>query len=393
MTKVQGAPPRKDQDPKNVQGPRRQNVERIQDNLVVPEKPQISSKIVPNNPDKNNHNHMSQSKKESIVQTNIATDRVGQFFSQPHKAVRINLQQSIQRPRHSLPQQSQRQSFNRNVNTNHPGNRIVTQHQTALPQTQRKILPSPTIHRTTHNAFKSNNHQFTNRPRHDLMFAQLKASNQPTVVTTSTSKKVSETSTSQQTKANNDQPILLNFEDFEDQAKTAKPRFIDPEEIENFGHDQSEHHSNSTNPEHMGDHGQEHHEDKHNTTQNENPHGDQQFCVDISEYLDLKWVIKDSEECHVTFTSQCETKSENVCIDVTETKCEVVPYKECKMGLEPMEYTEKKLAPKLFVEKSCYEGKKTIPHKKHFPECHNVTKQNCVTLWETDDDGEQVIYT
>ena len=60
------------------------------------------------------------------------------------------------------------------------------------------------------------------------------------------------------------------------------------------------------------------------------------------------------------------------------------------MGLEPMEYTEKKLAPKLFVEKSCYEGKKTIPHKKHFPECHNVTKQNCVTLWETDDDGEQV---
>ncbi len=79
-----------------------------------------------------------------------------------------------------------------------------------------------------------------------------------------------------------------------------------------------------------------------------------------------------------------------MCIDVTETKCEVVPYKECKMGLEPMEYTEKKLAPKLFVEKSCYEGKKTIPHKKLFPECRNVTKQNCVTLWETDDNGEQI---
>ena len=29
--------------------------------------------------------------------------------------------------------------------------------------------------------------------------------------------------------------------------------------------------------------------------------------------------------------SQCETMSENVCIDVTETKCEVVPYKECKV--------------------------------------------------------------
>ena len=88
--------------------------------------------------------------------------------------------------------------------------------------------------------------------------------------------------------------------------------------------------------------------------------------------------------------SQCEAKQQNVCIDVTETKCEVVPYKECKMGLEPQEYTEKKLAPKLFVEKSCYQGKKTIPHKKLFPECRNVTKQNCVTLWETDENGEQV---
>ena len=87
----------------------------------------------------------------------------------------------------------------------------------------------------------------------------------------------------------------------------------------------------------------------------------------------------------------CETKQQNVCIDVTETKCEVVPYKECKMGLEPQEYEEKKLAPKLFVEKSCYQGKKTIPHKKLFPECRNVTKQNCVTLWETDDNGQQVV--
>ena len=390
MTKVPGAPTRKVHDPKNVQGPRRQNVERIQDNLVVSENAQIRRKIVPSNPDKNDHNHMSQSKKEKIINTNVATDRVGQFFSKPHRPVKINLQQSIQRP-HQGPPQSHRISFNRNVNINHPSNRILPQHQTA-PQNQRKVVqPSPTIHRTSHNNMKSNNHQYTSRPRHDQMFSQLKASTQQTEITTSTSKKVSETTNSQQTKSNNNQPILLNFEDFEDQAKTAKPRFIDPEEIENFGHDQSEHHNNST--EHMGDHAGEH-EGRNNynssESQDDNPHGDQQFCVDISEYLDLKWVIKDSEECHVTFTSQCETKSENVCIDVTETKCEVVPYKECKMGLEPMEYTEKKLAPKLFVEKSCYEGKKTIPHKKHFPECHNVTKQNCVTLWETDDDGEQV---
>ena len=61
------------------------------------------------------------------------------------------------------------------------------------------------------------------------------------------------------------------------------------------------------------------------------------------------------------------------------------------MGLEPQDYMEKKLAPKLFVEKSCYQGKKTIPHQKLLPECRNVTKQNCVTLWETDNNGEQVV--
>ena len=77
------------------------------------------------------------------------------------------------------------------------------------------------------------------------------------------------------------------------------------------------------------------------------------------------------------------------------------------MGLEEMKYTEKKLAPKLFEEKSCYQGKKKVPHTKLFPNCRNVTKQSkfprcltarltvcsaldCVTLWETDDKGEQI---
>ena len=31
----------------------------------------------------------------------------------------------------------------------------------------------------------------------------------------------------------------------------------------------------------------------------------------------------------------------------------VVPYTECKMGMEPQEFTETVLAPKLFVEKTC----------------------------------------
>ena len=93
--------------------------------------------------------------------------------------------------------------------------------------------------------------------------------------------------------------------------------------------------------------------------------------------------------------------------------CEVVPYTECTLGTEEQQYTQTKLQPKLFVEQACVTGAKTVPHIKQVPECtalycavpyrtilyctvlqvpecRNVTKQNCVTLWERDEDGNQV---
>jgi len=114
-----------------------------------------------------------------------------------------------------------------------------------------------------------------------------------------------------------------------------------------------------------------------------------EFCVDVSTYQPVVWVERDGEECSTVFVKDCADRSENICQDVTETKCEVQPYKECKMGLEPQQITETKLAPKKFIEKACTQGKKTIPHTKLLPECKNVTKQNCVTLWETDEYGKQ----
>ena len=35
------------------------------------------------------------------------------------------------------------------------------------------------------------------------------------------------------------------------------------------------------------------------------------------------------------------------------------------------------------------QGRKEIPHQKMLPQCRNVTKQNCVTLWETDSSGQK----
>jgi hypothetical protein len=48
-----------------------------------------------------------------------------------------------------------------------------------------------------------------------------------------------------------------------------------------------------------------------------------EFCVDVSIYQPVVWVERDEEECETKFVKHCEDKSENVCVAVTETKCEV----------------------------------------------------------------------
>ena len=94
-------------------------------------------------------------------------------------------------------------------------------------------------------------------------------------------------------------PILLDFEDTETRSQVHRSAFIDPAELDALQSARSDLSDSEGSGDHHGN-GDNH--DHDNSTQSEDPHGAEQFCVDISEYLDLKWVIKDSEECHVTFT-------------------------------------------------------------------------------------------
>ena len=48
-----------------------------------------------------------------------------------------------------------------------------------------------------------------------------------------------------------------------------------------------------------------------------------EFCVDVSTFQEVVWVERDGEVCETVFVKQCEDKSENVCADVTETRCKV----------------------------------------------------------------------
>ena len=48
--------------------------------------------------------------------------------------------------------------------------------------------------------------------------------------------------------------------------------------------------------------------------------------MDVSAFKPLEWVEREGESCTTEFVKQCEEKRENVCADVAETVCDVVPY-------------------------------------------------------------------
>ena len=78
-----------------------------------------------------------------------------------------------------------------------------------------------------------------------------------------------------------------------------------------------------------------------------------------------------------------------VCDDVTEIQCEIQPYTECQMTMEVETYKGNEVVQKTFEKKLCQEAMDVVQHTKMMPECRNVTKQNCITKWETDEDGNQ----
>ena len=79
-----------------------------------------------------------------------------------------------------------------------------------------------------------------------------------------------------------------------------------------------------------------------------------------------------------------------MCDEVTEIQCDVVPYTECKMEMAETPFKSYDMEQQIYRRKSCTEGMDVVQHTKMMPECRNVTKQNCITKWETDDDGNQV---
>jgi len=115
-----------------------------------------------------------------------------------------------------------------------------------------------------------------------------------------------------------------------------------------------------------------------------------EFCVDVSTFGPVEYDTSPIEVCDSTFAKKCEERYEQVCDDVTEIVCEIVPYTVCEMLMESVPYRSFEVVQKLSKKKVCTTGTDIVKHTKLMPECHEVTKQNCITKWETDENGKQV---
>jgi len=115
-----------------------------------------------------------------------------------------------------------------------------------------------------------------------------------------------------------------------------------------------------------------------------------EFCVDVSTYGDIVFEPTSREKCDTQFQKKCETRNEQVCMEVTEIQCEIVPYTECSMTMESTTYKSHEMVPKTIKKKVCSEGMDIVQHTKMMPECRNVTKQNCISRFDTDENGDQV---
>ena len=341
--------------PRMPQQPKRQNLERIenqrqqrthpasliQDNVVDDSKPvRRPSKDIVKTPlsiKKNQvvtNNGVPPVTRDSIHKppnkNAVATDRAGNFFSRPPAPVTINLRHAngrnaprsspntipiAQNVRHNIIHNTQKPQQHNSRPLTHHNSRPSPQHNTFRPQQQHNSnLPNvrqhqvrsgqaavparPVQHRSSHNNVRLPQN-FNTNIQHQLRQGRVLEDN----AALQNDMKKSENKEPEAINPSEDttEDIVMTF-DFEDieakaKAKTERSAFIDPAQLEV----NSEGHDHEAESHHEGGHEGGHEGDK-NQTQASDPHGEQQFCVDISEYLDLKWVIKDSEECHVTFT-------------------------------------------------------------------------------------------
>jgi len=113
-------------------------------------------------------------------------------------------------------------------------------------------------------------------------------------------------------------------------------------------------------------------------------------CTDISFYDVIKYITKPKKCCDTSLRQVCAPKSETICEDVLELKCDVVAWVECKTEPKTHPGTTCSVDIKDYEFMDCKEVKTSTKHTKPVADCKNITKNNCVTDWEVDAQGNKV---
>ena len=79
-------------------------------------------------------------------------------------------------------------------------------------------------------------------------------------------------------------------------------------------------------------------------------------------------------------------------MQVTSLKCELTPYTNCSMTMKAVPFKSFDTVSKMFTKKNCNEKIEYIYLMKKRPECVKLTKNNCVTKWDYDQNGNQVTF-
>merc|ERR1712183_983523 len=114
------------------------------------------------------------------------------------------------------------------------------------------------------------------------------------------------------------------------------------------------------------------------------------FCTDVSFWDVIKYTSTTAKCCDTVLKEDCLTKTERVCEDATEIKCNTVGWAECTTKIWPSQGKKCHVTYKGFPYKDCKEEKYSVQHHKEVSECHTVTKDNCVTDWNIDEHGNKV---
>jgi hypothetical protein len=114
------------------------------------------------------------------------------------------------------------------------------------------------------------------------------------------------------------------------------------------------------------------------------------YCTDVSYFSPVQYTTTTKRCCENELKQVCTGKYDTVCKEVLELQCEVTGWADCKSTTTYNPGKKCSVEYKDFPLKDCKEEKTSTLHTKQVPDCKEVTKNNCVTDWEVDSNGNKV---